>query len=91
MKCSTKFSFRKRRHHCRTCGLIFCSTCCNQKLILPYKLSKTNIIPVNDINNLADQDAENNGSNQNEMSRVCLVCFDTINKGKKINIFFILV
>ncbi len=82
MKCLTKFSFRKRRHHCRACGLIFCSTCCSQKLILPYKLSKTNITPINDINiNLTDQDNDHNGSNLGEMSRVCLVCFDTINKG----------
>lgn len=40
MKCNLKFSFRKRRHHCRACGLIFCSKCCDFKIHLPYKMSK---------------------------------------------------
>jgi hypothetical protein len=33
--CGEKFSFLRRRHHCRRCGLLFCSTCCVQKLQLP--------------------------------------------------------
>ena len=37
MKCNSKFTFRKRRHHCRGCGLLFCATCCNLRLNLPYK------------------------------------------------------
>ncbi|CAH0389343.1 unnamed protein product [Bemisia tabaci] len=34
-KCHMKFGFTRRRHHCRRCGLIFCSSCCNAKLQLP--------------------------------------------------------
>ncbi|XP_055916617.1 putative 1-phosphatidylinositol 3-phosphate 5-kinase [Eupeodes corollae] len=28
--CSQKFSAFRRKHHCRLCGQIFCSKCCNQ-------------------------------------------------------------
>lgn len=36
MQCDSKFSLIKRRHHCRACGLLLCSSCCNEKFILPY-------------------------------------------------------
>lgn len=29
-KCSKKFSFFNRRHHCRKCGKVYCSNCCNR-------------------------------------------------------------
>ncbi|KAK0041710.1 1-phosphatidylinositol 3-phosphate 5-kinase [Biomphalaria pfeifferi] len=38
--CGDKFTMFLRRHHCRICGLIFCSKCCNQELpgkIIGYK------------------------------------------------------
>ncbi|CAF0760485.1 unnamed protein product [Didymodactylos carnosus] len=31
MKCTTRFTLTRRRHHCRACGKIFCSACCSQK------------------------------------------------------------
>lgn len=36
MHCDTKFSMIKRRHHCRACGLLLCSSCCNAKFFLHY-------------------------------------------------------
>lgn len=36
MLCNQKFSFIKRRHHCRACGLVLCSTCCSLKSKLEY-------------------------------------------------------
>lgn len=36
MICESKFSTFKRRHHCRACGLLLCSSCCNEKFHLPY-------------------------------------------------------
>ncbi|XP_053557432.1 zinc finger FYVE domain-containing protein 16 isoform X2 [Bombina bombina] len=36
MNCSVKFTFTKRRHHCRACGKVFCTVCCNQKSKLQY-------------------------------------------------------
>ncbi|XP_014674475.1 PREDICTED: 1-phosphatidylinositol 3-phosphate 5-kinase-like [Priapulus caudatus] len=34
--CGDKFTTFRRRHHCRVCGQIFCSRCCNQEV--PGKL-----------------------------------------------------
>nr|XP_057917397.1 zinc finger FYVE domain-containing protein 9 isoform X2 [Doryrhamphus excisus] len=36
MRCDIKFTFTKRRHHCRACGKVFCATCCSLKCKLPY-------------------------------------------------------
>jgi len=36
MQCDQKFSLLKRRHHCRACGLLLCSACCNEKFFLHY-------------------------------------------------------
>ncbi|CAG9807295.1 unnamed protein product [Chironomus riparius] len=36
MQCDQKFSLIKRRHHCRACGLLLCSACCNEKFFLDY-------------------------------------------------------
>ncbi|CAL4063008.1 unnamed protein product [Meganyctiphanes norvegica] len=35
MDCKEKFDFLKRRHHCRRCGRVCCSNCCDNKLALP--------------------------------------------------------
>ncbi|XP_068837545.1 zinc finger FYVE domain-containing protein 16 [Capricornis sumatraensis] len=36
MNCKVKFTFTKRRHHCRACGKVFCGVCCNRKCKLEY-------------------------------------------------------
>lgn len=36
-ECGVKFSTFKRRHHCRICGRIFCSACCNLDMIKKHK------------------------------------------------------
>ncbi|RWS07751.1 zinc finger FYVE domain-containing protein 16-like protein [Dinothrombium tinctorium] len=40
MSCDTKFTVIKRRHHCRACGKVLCSQCCNSKAKLPYLSNK---------------------------------------------------
>lgn len=35
-ECSQKFTTFRRKHHCRLCGQIFCSKCCNQ--VVPGKI-----------------------------------------------------
>ncbi|XP_033738011.1 uncharacterized protein LOC117325699 isoform X2 [Pecten maximus] len=40
MGCEAKFTFTKRRHHCRACGKVFCSTCCNLRSRLEYMENK---------------------------------------------------
>lgn len=34
-KCQSAFGTFTRKHHCRQCGNIFCSTCCSKKKIVP--------------------------------------------------------
>ncbi|XP_068175721.1 zinc finger FYVE domain-containing protein 9 [Antennarius striatus] len=36
MKCGVKFTFTKRRHHCRACGKVFCALCSNLKFRLAH-------------------------------------------------------
>ncbi|KFQ31859.1 Zinc finger FYVE domain-containing protein 16, partial [Mesitornis unicolor] len=36
MNCQVKFTFTKRRHHCRACGKVFCGGCCRRKCKLQY-------------------------------------------------------
>uniref|UniRef100_A0A3B5MV92 FYVE-type domain-containing protein n=1 Tax=Xiphophorus couchianus TaxID=32473 RepID=A0A3B5MV92_9TELE len=36
MKCKQRFTFTKRRHHCRACGKVYCAGCCNRKCKLKY-------------------------------------------------------
>ncbi|XP_032625441.2 zinc finger FYVE domain-containing protein 16 isoform X4 [Chelonoidis abingdonii] len=36
MNCQVKFTFTKRRHHCRACGKVFCGGCCNRRCKLQY-------------------------------------------------------
>nr|XP_022906434.1 zinc finger FYVE domain-containing protein 9 [Onthophagus taurus] len=36
LHCDTRFTVIKRRHHCRACGLVLCSKCCNLKYRLEY-------------------------------------------------------
>uniref|UniRef100_UPI00398E6B3C zinc finger FYVE domain-containing protein 16 isoform X2 n=1 Tax=Pristiophorus japonicus TaxID=55135 RepID=UPI00398E6B3C len=38
--CQARFTFTKRRHHCRACGKVFCAACCNQKCKLQYLENK---------------------------------------------------
>ncbi|KAM3939620.1 phosphatidylinositol-3,5-bisphosphate 3-phosphatase MTMR3 isoform 4-T4 [Leptodactylus fuscus] len=33
--CDSKFWLASRKHHCRSCGNVFCSSCCNQKVPVP--------------------------------------------------------
>ncbi|KAM6984895.1 zinc finger FYVE domain-containing protein 16 [Aplochiton taeniatus] len=36
MNCWQKFTFTRRRHHCRACGKVYCAVCCNKKCRLKY-------------------------------------------------------
>lgn len=33
--CRCTFTMLYRKHHCRSCGKVFCSTCCHKKIIVP--------------------------------------------------------
>lgn len=34
-KCSTEFGWITRKHHCRSCGKIFCAQCCSAMIKMP--------------------------------------------------------
>ncbi|XP_071321437.1 zinc finger FYVE domain-containing protein 16 [Trachinotus anak] len=36
MNCYQRFTFTKRRHHCRACGKVYCAVCCTRKCKLKY-------------------------------------------------------
>ncbi|KAL0965204.1 hypothetical protein UPYG_G00278160 [Umbra pygmaea] len=36
MNCWQKFTFTRRRHHCRACGKVYCAVCCNRRCKLAY-------------------------------------------------------
>ncbi|XP_030647724.1 zinc finger FYVE domain-containing protein 9 [Chanos chanos] len=36
MKCGIRFTFTKRRHHCRACGKVFCVVCCDLRFRLSH-------------------------------------------------------
>lgn len=38
--CDAHFGFIRRKHHCRSCGDVFCSKCCYQYINIPTKLIK---------------------------------------------------
>lgn len=41
MACQSPFTFMNRKHHCRSCGKIYCSTCCFTYLSIPNYMPKT--------------------------------------------------
>ena len=40
-ECKTEFSMWNRKHHCRICGRIFCSNCCNNWRKVPSLVNMT--------------------------------------------------
>uniref|UniRef100_M4C5L9 Phosphatidylinositol 3-kinase n=1 Tax=Hyaloperonospora arabidopsidis (strain Emoy2) TaxID=559515 RepID=M4C5L9_HYAAE len=44
-KCHTVFSLLVRKHHCRACGRIFCSTCSSQRVVIPGDYEATPVSP----------------------------------------------
>ncbi|XP_017781380.1 PREDICTED: zinc finger FYVE domain-containing protein 9 isoform X2 [Nicrophorus vespilloides] len=85
LHCNMKFTVIKRRHHCRACGFVLCSKCCNSKHRLEYLdmearvctrcydiLSKLqNETTINDVN--SDNSTRNNKPNPNNPMEYCSV------------------
>ncbi|XP_062284810.1 zinc finger FYVE domain-containing protein 9 [Scomber scombrus] len=67
MKCDVKFTFTKRRHHCRACGKVFCATCCSLKCRLMYmdrKEARVCITCHSALTNVQSWESQVTGSNQ---------------------------
>ena len=79
--CSTEFNFLNRKHHCRSCGKIFCKSCSNFWIEIPNYV-KT--VPKNDhYLNLSTYIDYFNINNNRE--RTCLKCFIKINEIKELH------
>lgn len=79
--CSTKFGMFTRKHHCRACGGVFCSTCCYQYASIPEKYIQK---PKED--DSYKQKISNTAKwiIKGQTSLVCKECFVKINNLKKI-------
>ncbi|XP_059201381.1 zinc finger FYVE domain-containing protein 9 isoform X1 [Centropristis striata] len=67
MKCEVKFTFTKRRHHCRACGKVFCATCCSLKCRLMYmdrKEARVCVTCHSTLTNVQSWETPATGSNQ---------------------------
>lgn len=82
--CVEAFGFFTRKHHCRACGGVFCSTCCEKYIDIPDKLvdkpnEKTNIrVKITNIYH---------NWNNKDKKLVCNECFHKINNLRKIEQF----
>lgn len=43
MQCDREFTIKRRRHHCRMCGRIFCKKCSLKRMALPAELRYTGL------------------------------------------------
>ncbi|XP_075584581.1 1-phosphatidylinositol 3-phosphate 5-kinase fab1 [Dermatophagoides farinae] len=57
--CATRFTTIRRRHHCRICGQIFCSNCCNEMI---------------DSRLIDSRDSTSNNNTNSGLLRVCKYC-----------------
>ncbi|VVC44392.1 Hypothetical protein CINCED_3A017717 [Cinara cedri] len=53
MRCQLKFTVVKRRHHCRACGEVLCSKCCNLQARLAYMKNNIGRVCLQCFNTLA--------------------------------------
>lgn len=79
--CHTSFNFFFRRHHCRWCGIVVCSTCSAYRMTIPQSLAlRPDSAPRVGANSGAlpssqnDNDDDNNNNDELEDVRVCVVC-----------------
>ncbi|XP_066257587.1 zinc finger FYVE domain-containing protein 16 isoform X2 [Euwallacea similis] len=63
LHCDMKFTVIKRRHHCRACGLVLCSKCCNLRCRLEYLDSEARVC--NKCYTILSKNSPNNAGSDN--------------------------
>jgi len=64
--CSSPFSTTRRKHHCRKCGLVICSTCSdNWKVNKDYRMCKDCLAKINESEEKKDGGLEKQGTEDN--------------------------
>ena len=85
-ECNSPFTIWLRRHHCRSCGRIFCYKCSSYAIEVPEDLS---LLQTNNNNNNMNNNSywENFFTNNknNTSVRVCKKCYKKIDEYKKMN------
>ena len=80
--CKKKFSFLLRKHHCRSCGRIFCYYCCHQQIRLPRNIENFPEKPKNSFIDLNWIKGESN-----YMEKVCDRCYKKYIEIKNIMVY----
>ena len=76
-KCQQQFSVLVRKHHCRSCGHIYCYNCANNYASFPdnfLTLDEPNALPK--LATFAQQTNQTKQTKQPKVHRVCIKCFD---------------
>lgn len=76
--CLSNFGIFIRKHHCRACGLVFCSYCCNKYIHIPSNYIN---IPKEDVNyyqSLSNLSKWVINGNSSDTSLVCNTCYNKI-------------
>ena len=80
--CEISFTFLNRKHHCRACGGVYCSICCNKYIDIPTNLIK---IPEQEISIKLNIKNSLNWFSQNKTQLVCNNCDKKIDDLKKVD------
>ena len=80
--CDNSFTFLNRKHHCRACGGVYCSSCCNKYIEIPQNLIK---VPEQDTNLKINLKNAFKWFSNNKLELVCNNCDNKINDIKKVD------
>lgn len=82
-KCQQQFSVLVRKHHCRSCGHIYCYNCANNYVQFPdnlLTLDEPNALPkLAAFTPSTPSNPTNSQTDETKVHRVCIKCFNKIN------------
>ena len=85
-KCNKPFAFFLRRHHCRSCGRIFCYACSNYSIEIPADFALLQLNDAMTAKPKTNLDQTDNATITNKTkSRVCHNCYQKIHSYNNVN------